>query len=245
MEISKEIIELAEEIKKHRISTKLTEELKIKNKTIENHSKKLEENIKILKSKTIKQNLLLEQIKNLEEENKNLEEEESRSKKEYTFIVTTPNEASNAIHNEISKELSEAKHEVLICSPWITYIVEELSNLKSKNVNLKIITRFTKEDTDKGITDLNKLSKLKDNFGAEIRYNNDLHAKMVIVDNSVAIISSANLTKRGLLFVNYEAGICLRNKDKVNKIFQFFNDIWKESKPLTEQIIKNVSSNKK
>ena len=67
---------------------------------------------------------------------------------------------------------------------------------------------------------------------------------MVIVDNLVAIISSANLTKKGL-YVNYEAGICLRDKDMVNKVAQFFNDVWKESKPLTQQAIKNVLSDKK
>ena len=84
---------------------------------------------------------------------------------------------------------------------------------------------------------------MKDTFGAEIRYNNDLHAKMVIIDDAVAIISSANLTKKGLS-VNYEAGICLREKHIINKVTQFFNDIWKESQPLTQQAIETVLSNK-
>ena len=93
------------------------------------------------------------------------------------------------------------------------------------------------------ISDLDKLRVLKDTFGAEIRYNNELHAKMVVIDNSVAIISSANLTKKGLS-VNYEAGVCLRDQYVVNKVAQFFNDIWKESQPLTQQAIENVLSNK-
>ena len=66
---------------------------------------------------------------------------------------------------------------------------------------------------------------------------------MVIIDNSVAIISSANLTKKGLS-INYEAGICLRDPNIINKVVQFFKDIWKESQPLTQQAIDDVLSNK-
>ena len=67
---------------------------------------------------------------------------------------------------------------------------------------------------------------------------------MVILDSSVAVISSANLTKKGLS-VNYEAGICLKDKTMATKVAKFFNDVWKESEPLTQKAIKNALSNKK
>ena len=170
------------------------------------------------------------------------------AKGSYNFVVTTPNVASNTVYGEISRELSNTKKEVLISSPWITHIVDELSSFRKKDgkkkINIKIITRLIREDIEKGITDLDKFRILKDNFGAEIRYNNDLHAKMIIMDNSVAIISSANLTKKGLT-VNYEAGVCLKDHTMVDQVSRFFNDVWKESKPLTQQAIKNVLSDKK
>lgn len=248
MKISKEITELARKIRKHRIDTKLIEEFKIKKEVLENQIKELEKSIKILKLNTIKQNQLLKQIKELEEDKKKLKLNLEKFKEAYTFIVTTPTEASNTVYGEINKELSKAQQEILICSPWITYIVDELSNFKKKEskkkINIKIITRLIKEDIEKGVTDLDKFRILKDVFGAEIRYNNNLHAKMIIIDNSIAIISSANLTKKGLS-VNYEAGVCLKDKNMIKKITLFFDDIWKESKPLTEQAIKNVLSNKK
>jgi len=247
MKVSKEITELAENIRKHRIDRKTIEELKIKNEALEKQMKTLEKDIKILKLNTIEQNKLLNQIKELEEEKKGLKLNLEKSKKSYNFIITTPNKASDTVYGEVSRELSKAQKEVLICSPWITYVVDELSNFKKKEskkkINIKIITRLVKEDIEKGVTDLDKLRVLKKDFGADIRYNNDLHAKMVIIDNSVAIISSANLTKKGLS-VNYEAGICLRDKNMVNKVAQFFRDIWGESKPLTQQDIKNVLPNK-
>lgn len=248
MEVSKEIIELAEKIKSYRIDTKLIKEFEIKKEALEKQVEELEKSIKLLKLNTIEQNKLLGQIIELEEDKKKLKFDLDKSRRGYTFIVTSQNEASTTVYGEISRELSKAQQEVLICSPWITYILDELSSFKkkesNKKINIKIITRLIKEDIEKGITDLNKLRVLKDTFGAEIRYNNDLHAKMVVVDNSVAIISSANLTKKGLS-VNYEAGICLREQHMINKITQFFNDIWKESQPLTQQAIENVLSNKR
>ena len=250
MRASKEIIELAEKIKNYRTDAKLLQECRIKKEALQNQIKDFERIIQNLKLNAIKQNKLLEQIKELEEDKRKLKldlEKLRKAREAYTFIVTTPKEVSNTIYGEISRELSKAQQEVLICSPWITYIVDELSGFNKKvgkeKISIKIITRLIKEDIEKGITDLDKFRVLKDNFGAEIRYNNDLHAKMVIVDDSVAIISSANLTKRGLS-VNYEAGICLRDKNRVNKVVQFFNDMWKESEPLTQQAIENVSSNK-
>lgn len=243
--VSKEIIDLAEKIKKHNINVKLIEELKIKNEALEKQAKTLEKDIKILKLNTIEQNKLLKQIKELEEEKKRLKLNLEKSKESYNFIITTPNEASDTVYGEISRELSKAQKEVLICSPWITHIVDELSTLGKKEgkkkVNIKIITRLIKEDIEKGVTDLDKLRVLKDVFGAEIRYNNNLHAKMVIIDSSVAIISSANLTKKGLS-VNYEAGVCLKDETRVNKVARFFNDVWHESELLTQQAIKDVLS---
>lgn len=247
MRVSQEILELAEKIRGYRRDTKLIEELRIKKEALEDQIQELEASIKSLKLDTIEQNKLLGQIKDLEEEKRQLKLNLERAREAYTFIVTTPKEASNTVYGEISRELSNAQQEVLICSPWVTYIVDELSNFKKekgkKKINLKIITRFIKEDIERGVTDLDKFRVLKDDFGAEIRYNNDLHAKMVIVDSSVAIISSANLTKKGLS-VNYEAGICLRDKNMVSKVVRFFNDVWAESKPLTQQAIKNVLSDK-
>ena len=247
MEVSKEILELAEKIKKYRTDVKLVKELNIKKEALEKQVEELEKSIKILKLNTIEQNKLLEQIKELEITKKKLKLDLEKSKEAYTFVVTTPSEVSNTVYGEISRELSRAQKEILISSPWITHIIDELSSFKKKGSkkepNIKIITRLLKEDIEKGITDLDKFRVLKDTFGAEIRYNNDLHAKMVIIDNSVAIISSANLTKKGLS-VNYEAGICLREQHMINKVAQFFNDIWKESQPLTQQAIENVLSNK-
>ena len=246
IEVSKEILELAKKIKEYRTDVKIVNELNIKKEALEKQVGSLEKNIKILKLSTMEQNKLLSQIKGLMEDKKELKLALEKSKIAYSFIVTRPSGASNTVVGEISREVSKAQQEILIASPWITHIIEELSNFKresGKKANIRVITRLIREDIEKGVTNLDKLRVLRDRFGADIRYNNGLHAKIIVIDNSVAIISSANLTKKGLS-VNYEAGICLRERRIINEVTQFFNDIWKESQPLTQQAIENALSDK-
>ena len=80
MKVSKEIIELTEEIKKYRTDVKLVEELKIKKEALEMQIDGLKESIKILKLNTIKQNKLLDQIKELEINKKKLNLDLEKSK---------------------------------------------------------------------------------------------------------------------------------------------------------------------
>ena len=142
MKISKDIIKLAEKIKKHRIDKKTTEELRIKKESLESQLEGLEKDIKILKLNTIEQNSLLDQINHLEKEKRQLSLDLEKVKEESTFIVTTPKEASNTVRGEISRELSKSQKEILICSPWITYIVDELSDFrKGKNIKLSLLSR--------------------------------------------------------------------------------------------------------
>jgi len=56
---------------------------------------------------------------------------------------------------------------------------------------------------------------------------------MILIDSKFAIISSANLTKRGLS-VNYEAGILIKDIGQVKKALEFFCGVWMESKPLSD-----------
>ncbi len=244
MKISTKAVKLAQKLKKYNISIKYHDELKIKNDAISKQNKKLKSNLKLLKSNTLDQNRLLAQIKDLEKEKKVLLLELDKSKKDYDFLVTTPKATSSTVYGAIKLALRDSKNEILICSPWITYLAEELSGFNKsdkKRMKIKVITRLIKEDIEKGITDLDKLRALKEDLGAEVRYNNDLHAKMVVVDRSRAIISSANLTKKGLA-VNYEAGVILKNSRAIGRVAEFFKDIWDDSLPLTDKAIKKVQS---
>lgn len=239
MKASKKITDLAEKLKRYREKSNLVKTLKAQNNALTEKNINLKEANEKLSLKAVDKIKLLEHIGKLEEEKRKLKLELENSKNEFEFLVTTPNHAT--VYAEIKNLLKSAKKEILICSPWITYLAEEFSGLSKRNAKVKVISRLTKEDVKKGITDLDKFRVLKEK-GAEIRYNNNLHAKLVIVDSSTAIISSANLTKRGLrgLDVNYEAGILLKNSMDVKKTKEFFEEIWNKSKNLDDSAIKKI-----
>ena len=237
MEVSEDRLELVLKIREFRGCKESVEVLKAENELLKANNQEYKDKLKEVVTGLIDRSQLLDEINDLKEKNRKLKLDLEHSKNYFDFLITSPNNVSS-VFGEIKKCLDEAKREVLVCSPWITYLATEFKNF-NKDVKIKVITNWREEDIESGITNLDKLRVL-DDLGAIIRFNNDLHAKMLIVDSRVAIISSANFTRRGLK-VNYEAGMVIRKREDVLKASQFFNGVWSESEPLTIDMIKGQS----
>jgi phosphatidylserine/phosphatidylglycerophosphate/cardiolipin synthase-like enzyme len=63
--------------------------------------------------------------------------------------------------------------------------------------------------------------------GLYVRGHNSCHAKFVIVDDEIALISSANLETRAFT-VTTEVGVVLRNEHEVGRMARFFARLWHE-----------------
>lgn len=63
--------------------------------------------------------------------------------------------------------------------------------------------------------------------GLYVRGHNSCHAKFVVVDDEVALISSANLETRAFT-VTTEVGVVLRNEQEVGRLARFFARLWHE-----------------
>ena len=64
--------------------------------------------------------------------------------------------------------------------------------MRAGEIELRIVYRF-KEPNDLEITDLDQLGRLEE-AGCQLRYSSRLHAKLLLVDDRAAIVSSSNLT---------------------------------------------------
>lgn len=237
MDFTEEDLKLIETIRGYRGDKKIIESLKVENEILKEKNQEIQEALVPLKKELVDRDKLMNQIRDLKREKKELKKELAQAHERYKFVVTSADSVAT-VYSEIRNNLSKAKKEVLVCSPWITYLVDEFQGFP-QGVTLKIITNFRKEDVKRGITDVDKLRALQD-LGAEIRYNNNLHAKMVFIDGQTAIISSANLTKRGLS-VNYEAGAVIKDTEKVQEAVNFFNNVWEESETLTPELIRSFA----
>ena len=116
---------------------------------------------------------------------------------------------------------SATLREVRILSPYIDntgaeYLVKMLKN----NVKVKLITRKG-DDKKAKVEALSMLAQL----GAEIRYDNMLHARIIIFDDIAAIISSADLDSEGLNNQK-QAGILTFDKVVIRDAITFFDKAW-------------------
>ncbi len=235
MKVSEDNLDLVDKIREIRGGEERIKVLEAENELLKASNVEYKSKLVDLFSDIIDWGELLDEISNLKMELNQVKLDLESVDDYFEFLITSPSKVSSVL-GEIRKCLNGAKEEVLVCSPWITYLASEFKNF-NKNVKIKVITNWRREDIKSGITDLDKLRVL-DDLGAVIRFNNDLHAKMLIIDSREAIISSANFTRRGLL-VNYEAGVIVRKRADVLQAVNFFNGVWDESKSLTMEMIKN------
>ncbi|MGB8780469.1 MAG: phospholipase D family protein [Candidatus Bathyarchaeia archaeon] len=139
--------------------------------------------------------------------------------------------------DDFSKELiSHAKFDVLTANPYIQDC--DLSNTlieASKNgINVQIITR---PPEDKHPEYLKKRqdyhSKLKQE-GISLFYDAKVHAKLIVVDRAIAIISSMNFFADSSAGVSWEAGIVSTNQEVVNSIANSFSKVLADTPEVTE-----------
>ena len=132
------------------------------------------------------------------------------------------------IYLKIESMLDSAETEIKILSPYMNLMYDHIIGLAKNNPDLtiKIVTRNL-SDT-KGKIGRNALDLLKKVTKGEIRENEILHARMIIVDDKEALISSADLT-RDQLIDEFNAGVWVRDKETVKRATDFFDNIWEES----------------
>ncbi len=155
------------------------------------------------------------------------------------FVPTFLKEDRSALR-KIHEMISGAQNHIYIVYPWITlgeeFIIpfeNALSN--NKDVEVYLITKLEKEDVFRRLHQLDDVERWKSIFGdnMSIKYNNNLHAKMIIVDDTEMIVGSSNLTGSGLGSSRdyegkpqIEANIYTNDKKAVENGVGFFVRLW-------------------
>ena len=95
------------------------------------------------------------------------------------------------------KEIKGCKSSITIISPYITKgAVNQLIKILPKKRHCTVITQPPGMDYLTGAIEIDALIELKNN-GFELFYLHHLHAKIYIIDKSIAYIGSANFTSNG------------------------------------------------
>jgi len=122
---------------------------------------------------------------------------------------------------EFRNFISQAKHEIVLSSPYIndggaSILINSSENIKNKSIH--ILTNLSAKNIIDNVTQPMALLKISEAFGnSTVSSLAKLHAKVYIIDNLMAVISSANLTYGGLKS-NFEYGVLITNENEVKTI---------------------------
>ena len=114
--------------------------------------------------------------------------------------------------NELFYDLVRASEmSIKVTSPYVKEnAVKNLFAHKKEKVSISLITSFKLMNYYRGASDLSALELILNKKGSVSNFQK-LHSKIYIFDDRIAIISSGNLTKGGLVD-NYEYGVLLEDE---------------------------------
>lgn len=119
-------------------------------------------------------------------------------------IVTTPT------RDWLAKHAQACDEKMLVGSPYVNNAIIELTDLAGEEVTRTLVTRTDLRDFAVGSSNLDTLCTLA-NKGVRVRSLDDLHAKIYVFDDSVALVTSANATVSGMRY-NLECGLGTEDK---------------------------------
>ena len=144
--------------------------------------------------------------------------------------------------DELSKELiTKAENEVLVVNPFVNKcdLSDTLKEASNQGTNVNLLTR---PPDDKNL----EYRRAKEEYhlglkkaGVNVRYNKAVHAKIIVVDRTVAISSSMNFYCGSSGGKSWEAGIISLEETVVKPIINIILELL-EKPETTEMIIKNI-----
>lgn len=119
----------------------------------------------------------------------------------------------------------KAKRQVKIISPFIQESMSRyLVGSMGRGISSQLITRFYREDFIRSVSSLTSLKNLQE-AGVEIYALKDLHAKLYLFDDNIAIIGSANFTSGGF-GNNIELSLYIEDEyDLIERLSKYFDQL--------------------
>jgi len=148
---------------------------------------------------------------------------------------------TETFRNLLGSALEKSQKSVIILSAYVKSVgVNWLKDkIINKNVKCTIVTRWNKGDLAQGSSDLECYSLAKDN-GWKFKVLQDLHAKVMLIDNDILFIGSPNLTGKGMSLVpvsNEELGIKVK---PLNEDLKIINQLVEDAISIDENIINKL-----
>ena len=142
-------------------------------------------------------------------------------------VVTTIPPDDTSLSDDVKRLLANAKNELKIITPHIDmFLIKDLLSSHDGKVEIKIITRGRNNFSKSG---KEAFDYINDKLGKNHKINDYIHSRLIIRDDLEAIVSSADFNQDSMLS-QYNAGILLSSPATIQKLVNFFNQVWIDSK---------------
>lgn len=145
--------------------------------------------------------------------------------------------------NEFIDTISKSKKELFISSPFVDHDGIKIlsSSIQAKSsIRILLVTNLTTQNIVNGVTDPTALLQLYKEFNqVEISSLGRLHAKVYLIDDTIGIITSANLTSGGLIN-NFEYGVLIDDANTISTIKEDISKYYSLGNILDKDLLEKI-----
>jgi len=148
---------------------------------------------------------------------------------------------TETFRNLLGEAIKNSKKSIVVLSAYITttgikWLEEQINN---KEINCTVVSRWNKKDLAQGSSDIACYDLAKKN-NWKFKVLEDLHAKVMLIDNEVLFLGSPNLTGAGMSLIpvsNKEIGIKVK---PIDKDLHIINQLVEDATEINDQIIEEL-----
>ncbi len=136
------------------------------------------------------------------------------------FMASGPDVAGDALREELLAAFFRAKKRVWIMTPYFVpddLILESLCIAARRSIDLRLVVPARSNHRLADLVREGYLSQLQESGAHILLYGPKmLHAKILLIDDRVAVTGSANMDSRSLL-LNYEVALCVYTREIIGR----------------------------
>ncbi len=147
------------------------------------------------------------------------------------LVASGPDVRNDSLRNAILTEVFRAKRRIWVVTPYFVpdeMLLEALCIAVRRNVDVSIIMPKKSNHRLADMVREGYLARLQESgAGVWLYQPRMLHAKAILVDDTLAMVGSANMDMRSLL-LNYEIALCMYDSDTIGELESWMLDLRKE-----------------
>jgi len=144
------------------------------------------------------------------------------------LIASGPDIADDSLRNAMLTEIFRAKRRIWLVTPYFVpdeLLLEALCIAVCRNVEVSIIVPKKSNHLLADIVRQGYLSRVQEAGAAVWLYEPRMvHAKAIMIDDTIAMVGSANMDMRSML-LNYEIALCLYDREAIGRLESWMRDV--------------------